>query len=182
MNASKILILGAVGIAAYLLMTKSASAGQARPGTYSPIYPKGYGAPTAPNTPAGQLDALNNSTLYGVGRFINGIFGGNSGNVGGVPMGTQPSAMGIGSGGGAFRPSNDFGLGSAPTLYSPGTYSVDPNSWGPFEPTLYSPGTYSVDPNSWGPQQPDAYAVNTPGGYDISTAALYSNDMYGSWN
>lgn len=166
---AKLLILAAVGVGAYLYLTKGAYAAPRPGGAYSPIYPAGYGSPTAPNTPRQQMEALNNSTLYGVGRFINGIFGGSAGNVGGVPMGTQPSAVPIGSGGGQYRPSNDFGMASpAPTYYTPGTYSVDPNSWGPTQPDsfaanppggydVYMPGSYTVDPNAWGPPNPANY-------------------------
>lgn len=160
-QTSKLLILAAVGVGAYIYFTKPGAYGAPRPGgAYSPIYPAGYGSPTAPNNPQAQMDALNNSTLYGVGRFINGIFGGSAGTSGGVPMGTQPSAVPIGSGGGAWRPS---------------TYD---NA----SPTYYTPGTYSVDPNSWGPTQPDAIAANPPGGYEVNTSMLYSDDLYGSWD
>lgn len=166
-KTSQLLILAAVGVGAYLMLTRSATPGGAKPGTYSPIYPAGYGSPTAPNTPRAQMDALNNSTLYGVGRFINGVFGGSAGTVGGVPMGTQPSAVPIGGGGGQWRPST-FDNAPAATYYTPGTYSVDPNSWGPTQPDslaanppggyeVYMPGSYTVDPNAWGPPNPANY-------------------------
>lgn len=163
MNTNKVLILAGLGIGAYFLMTKGAGAATvaARPGTYSPIYPAGYGVPNAANTPAAQLDALNNSTAYGLGRFINGIFGGSSGSVGGAPLGTQPSAVAIGSGGGAWRPSTYDN--AAPTYYTPGTYSVDPNSWGPPSPPA------------------DAFPTNPPGGYETPNSFLYSDVGYGEW-
>lgn len=160
MNTNKLLILAAVGVGAYLLLTKSANAatpGAARPGAYSPIYPAGYGAPTAPNTPRAQMDALNNSTLYGFGRMINGIFGGNSGSSAGTPYGAQPSAVAIGSGGGQYRPSTYDTAAPGSAIYN-------------------DPGVYTVDPNTWGPTQPDAYAVNPPGGYD--SPMPYAYDSY----
>ncbi len=162
-QTAKLLILGAVGVGAYLFLTKGAYAAPRPGGAYSPIYPAGYGAPTAPNNPRAQKEALENSTLYGVGRLINGIFGGNAGNSGGVPVGTVPSAVAGGSGGGQYRPSNDFGLVDDSAIYMPA-------------------GTYSVDPTSWGPSQPDAYAANPPGGYEVNTSMLYTDDMYGSWD
>ena len=156
-QTTKLLILGAVGVGAYLYMTKGAYAAPRPGGAYSPIYPAGYGAPTAPNNPKAQMDALNNSTLYGVGRFINGIFGGSSGSSNGTPYGAQPSAVAGGSGGGRYRPSNDFGLADDSAIYMPA-------------------GTYSQDPLTIGPNQPDAYAVNPPGGYD--SPMPYAYDSY----
>lgn len=167
-NNTKLLILAAVGVGAYIYFTKPGAYGAPRPGgAYSPIYPAGYGAPTAPNTPKAQLNALNNSTLYGVGRLINGIFGGSAGTSGGAPLGTQPSAVAIGSGGGQWRPST-YDNAPAATYYTPGTYSVNPNSWGPTQPDafavnpsggyeIYTPGSYTVDPNAWGPPNPANY-------------------------
>jgi hypothetical protein len=156
-QTAKLLILGAVGVGAYLFLTKGAYAAPRPGGAYSPIYPAGYGAPTAPNNPRAQKEALENSTLYGIGRLINGVFGGSAGNSGGAPMGTQPSAVAIGSGGGQWRPS---------------TYDnayVDDSA-------IYMPaGTYSVDPLTIGPTQPDAYAANPPGGYDQPMPYAYDS-------
>lgn len=157
-QTTKLLILGAVGVGAYIYLTKPGAYAAPRPGgAYSPIYPAGYGAPTAPNTPRAQMDALNNSTLYGFGRLINGIFGGNAGTSGGVPMGTAPSAVAIGSGGGQWRPSTYDNAYNDSAIYMPA-------------------GTYSQDPLTIGPNQPDAYAVNPPGGYDQPMP--YAYDAY----
>lgn len=164
-NTKNILILAAVGIGAYLLLTKTAGAATVRPGAPMPgtRYPAGT-VPGQVGTPQQQLDALNNGTLYGVGRFINGLFSGGG-------SAAAPSGGGYTTGQGTREILNDDIPGQAGYGWS---YYTDGTSIGP-------DGTYYRDGVSiWTP--PDAYAANPPGGYEQSTAALYSNDMYGEWN
>lgn len=160
-NAKNLAILAAVGLGAYFLMTRMGASGgsaiAARPGTVGYMPPNSQQLQTR-----AQTDNLNNSTLYGVGRFINGLFSGGSAPTGGG-AGNQYT--------GTREIANDDLPGDAGygwRYYSDGT-SIGPD------------GTYYQNGQAiW--SAPDALAINPPGGYEPSTAVLYSDDMYGSWN
>jgi hypothetical protein len=168
-QSSKLFIIAAVGVGAYLLLSKSANAGTVvtRPGGQVPA--AGYGSPTA--NPRAQLDALNNGAAYSVGNLLRGLFSGGGG-------GSAPS------GGGYVAPIRDsyslgnFDYGYVPSTPTP-TFGVTP-TWAPDNTPRYDPeALYATNPFLF---SSDTFAVNPPGGYDVSTAALYSDDMYGSWD
>lgn len=163
-NTKNLVILAAVGLGAYILLTRTAGAQTAaRPvGTVGSMPPRG----TQVTPPRQQLDNLNNSALYNVGRFVNGLFsgGGNSTPATGGGRTVNPYT-------GTTEIRNDDLPGQSGygwRYYSDGT-SIGPDG------TYYQNGAAI-----W--SAPDSVAVNPPGGYEQSTAILYSDDMYGSWD
>jgi len=166
-QSSKLFIIAAVGVGAYLLLSKNANAGTVAPRPTGQVPAAGYGSPTA--NPRAQLDALNNGAAYSVGNLLRGLFSGGS---------SAPS------GGGYVAPlSNTYSLGNFDYGYVPSTptqvFGVTP-TWAPDNTPRYDPeALYQTNPFLFGS---DMFATNPPGGYDVSTAALYSDEMYGSWD
>lgn len=150
-----IIILAAVGVGAYFLLKRQNGA--------QPIIRTAYPSGTVPGQTSTrqQLDNLNNSTLYGIGNLLGGLFRGSGGGTSSAPVGS---------------------------VLPRGTYTTNPNNWNVRDPSMAGDGygppvpdpSYAAD--GYGPPvPPDAYAVNPPGGYeqpwtvDVTDDPLYWN-------
>lgn len=156
MKTNEIIILGAVALGAYMLLSRQQSAGSAarvQPGTYRPLYPN---TTTPAASQRAQLDAQTNGTLYGLGNFLGGLFGTRTTSA--APP-TQTRAI------------NNDDLPGQPgygwKYYSDGT-SIAPDG------SYYSGGNMV-----WAP---DSVAVNPPGGYEQPPVFDYTNDEMVYWN
>lgn len=150
MNNNKIFILAALGIGAYLLMTKGAYAAPRPGGAYGPLYPSS----PPPTTARGQLDQMNNDTLFQVGKFVGGLFGGGASK----PAGVLPSGQYTG----AYGPPNPYGnIGGVAPGYTSSDYYYGPQQ-------TVNAADYGTTSWAVGPPAPDAYPMNPTGGYDSS--------------
>lgn len=159
MNTQKIALVAAIGLGAYFLLSRTASAQPIGAVRNPNVQPGTVGYMPYPNTATlrAQTDQMNNSALYGIGNLIGGIFGTKGGTTGTAQTPRQQVAPAV----------NEIWNNDLPGQAGYGwKYYSDGTSIGP-DGTYYSQGM-----PVW---SPDGVAVNPPGGYDQPSVWQYDS-------